>query len=34
MMCWETPLSLHLANTASKGRTDEKTQAKPYPTRL
>jgi len=33
-MCRETPLSLHLADDASKGRFDEKTQAKPYPTRL
>jgi len=34
MMCRETPASLHLADTVSNGRTDEKTQAKSYPTRL
>jgi len=34
MMCRETPLALHSADSASKGRTYEKTQAKPYPTRL
>ena len=34
MVCRETPVALHLADSASKGRTYEKTQAKPDPTRL
>jgi hypothetical protein len=34
MLCRETPVPMHLPDTASNGRTDEKTQAKSYPTRL